>query len=131
MGRDCGRSQSPQRGAVAHPRRDEFVQNGEGIRKSKAIPEVDNKSISEGGCVPIKGPSASRRAVEMAAERCWGKDKDRARVSPGLTQLLPAHGPSLLSTAHSFFWPQLFNRTLLFPAVKQSLNSRLGTQMAS
>lgn len=81
--------------------------------------------------MPIKGPSASRRAVEMAAERCWGKDKDRARVSPGLTQLLPALGQSLLSTAHSFFWPQLFDRTLLFPAVKQSLHSRLGTQMAS
>ena len=72
-----------------------------------------------------------RGAEEMAAKRCCDRDTGSAWVSPAPTQPLPVRGQGLLSRARSFFWARRFGRTLLFPAVKWSLNSRLGAEMAS
>lgn len=44
---------------------------------------------------------------------------------------IAAYGQGLLSTARPFYWPHCFGRTLVFPAVKRSFNSRLGAEIAS
>lgn len=120
---------------MARPRREEFVQiwkKSENPRKCLIFvfpeagiegPEADNEGILwRRLCV------CGRAWGDGCSEVLQGTRTEAGFLGSGTVCLFVV---DLLSAAHPFFWPRPFGRTLLFLAVKKSLNFKLSAQMPS
>lgn len=113
---------------MAHPGRGEFVQ-------------IWKKSGNPRKCPIFVFPEAGNEGILWrrlcAYEKAWGAGCSEVLQGTRTEAGFPGSGPvhlfvvGLLSTAHLFFCPRLFGRTLLFLAVKKSLNFKLSAQMPS